>query len=95
MNKKYSLLIAFLITGLIASNIYLLSIQKKQNSLQSAILARVIDGDTIVLDDGRTIRLLNINSPEKGVHGAELSKSFLKERRNIVKEIIVNNTRAM
>jgi micrococcal nuclease len=33
-------------------------------NVESAIVNRVVDGDTVVLDDGRTIRLLNVDTPE-------------------------------
>lgn len=87
MNKKYALILAFLLTGLIASNIFLLNKISKNNSRESVIAARVIDGDTIQIKDGRIIRLLNINSPEKGVFGAELGTNFLKQYENETLEI--------
>jgi endonuclease YncB( thermonuclease family) len=34
------------------------------NSIETGLVNRVIDGDTIVLDDGRTIRYLNVDTPE-------------------------------
>jgi len=37
--------------------------------LQSARLARVLDGDTIVLDDGRHVRLIGVNTPERAHYG--------------------------
>jgi len=33
------------------------------------MITRVIDGDTVVLSDGRTVRYLGINAPEKGEEG--------------------------
>ncbi|MEI6850300.1 MAG: thermonuclease family protein [archaeon] len=51
--------------------------QYNSNAREKVIISRVIDGDTLELDDGRIIRLLNINSPEKGVIGAEKSAEFL------------------
>ena len=63
MKQKHALLLAFLITGLLASNLYLFSLINKPE-LETAIVARVIDADTLELSDGRKIRLLNINSPE-------------------------------
>jgi micrococcal nuclease len=37
-----------------------------RGSSQSAVVARVIDGDTIQLVDGRRVRLVQIDTPEKG-----------------------------
>jgi micrococcal nuclease len=47
---------------------------------ESATLMRVVDGDTIKVDmDGKeeTIRLLGVNTPEKGQIGYESAKVFL------------------
>ena len=89
MNKKHALIFAFLITGLIASNIYLFSPSTIPNT-ETAIVARVIDGDTIELDDGRKVRLQNINAPEKNEPGYELSINHLKllENQTIELEIL-------
>jgi len=78
LNRKHSLILAFLITGLIASNIYILSIKEKE----TVIVSRIIDGDTIVLDDGRRVRLLNINALEKGDKGYQLAIKYLKKIEN-------------
>lgn len=55
-----------------------LPIQNESDERESVILTRVIDGDTVELEDGRRIRLLNINTPESGETGSELAKNFLK-----------------
>ncbi len=34
-----------------------------------AVVKTVLDGDTFVLDDGRTVRMLGTNSPERGAKG--------------------------
>ncbi|MEI6731683.1 MAG: thermonuclease family protein [archaeon] len=46
---------------------------------ENVTISRVIDGDTIVLNDSRHVRLLNINTPEKGTPHAVESKSFLQK----------------
>lgn len=76
MYKRHAILLSILFAGLIVSTIYLFSpIKQKEN----AIIGRVIDGDTLVLKDNRTVRLLNINTPEKNVDGYEKAKKFLAE----------------
>ncbi|MBI5868718.1 MAG: thermonuclease family protein [candidate division Zixibacteria bacterium] len=40
-------------------------------NLEKAVVTKVIDGDTIELDDGRTVRMLGIDTPEKGQAGAD------------------------
>ena len=81
MDRKASLILSLLITILIASNFYFFSRFSEQKS-ESVIVSRVIDGDTLILQDGRTIRLLNINSPEKEVPSSKLSVEFLKGFEN-------------
>lgn len=38
---------------------------------------RVVDGDTFILSNGQTIRLLCVNAPEKGTQGYEEAKDYL------------------
>ena len=35
-------------------------------SHEYVVVERVVDGDTLVLDDGRKVRLLQIDAPERG-----------------------------
>lgn len=44
---------------------------------KTAVVSRVIDGDTLVLDDGNHVRLLGINAPEKGEVGYSEAREFL------------------
>ena len=81
MEKKYALIFSFLITGLIASNVYLFS-TLSANPMQSAIISRVIDGDTLVIEDDTTIRLVNINAPEKNTQQYNSSLTLLKQFEN-------------
>lgn len=82
MNRKYALTLAILITGLIASNVFLFNFSSSESSIETVRISRIIDGDTLVLDDGRKIRLLNINAPEKSEYGYELSSNHLKSFEN-------------
>jgi len=82
-----------MITGLLISNFYLFSDKITGNAArEQARVGRVIDGDTLKLEDGRTIRLLNINSPEKGTIGANLSYIFLKSFENQTVEVEIIGT---
>lgn len=85
MKQNYALLLAFLITALIASNVYILSNLPQEKT--TAIVQRVIDGDTLVLSTGEVLRLININSPEKSKPGFEESTAFLKQLENQTIEI--------
>jgi len=44
-----------------------------------AIVERVIDGDTVVIENKTSVRLLGINCPEKGEMYSEEAKKFLEE----------------
>ncbi len=45
---------------------------------ESLAIARVIDGDTLTSTDGRTVRLVNVNTPEKGTRGSEYGTEYLR-----------------
>ena len=48
--------------------------------LHPAEVARVIDGDTLELSDGESVRLIGIDAPERGEVGFEEARDFVKER---------------
>lgn len=82
MKKRHAFLIAILITLLLASNIYLYKISYSPQTRETAIIGRVIDGDTIKLTDDRTIRLININTPEKSAPNYQLALNYVKKFEN-------------
>ncbi|MDO8459743.1 MAG: thermonuclease family protein [Nanoarchaeota archaeon] len=86
MKIRNAVLLAILVVYLIASTSYLIHFQLK-SPRQKIVVGRVIDGDTFVTNEGVTIRLLNINTPEKGESGSEEAKSFLKQFENKTVEI--------
>ena len=75
MDRKNALIISFLITSLIAGNFMFFA--DKGIVREKVEISRVLDGDTVELSDGRHIRLLNINTPEKGLPYSDLAKEFL------------------
>lgn len=75
MNKIISLIFALILTSLIANTLYLFDSTPKDQ----AIIARVIDGDTLELEDNTHVRLLNINSPEKSNPLYKQAFSYLKK----------------
>ena len=76
MEKRHAALISIIITLLVLGNfLFFADIFPDR---EKVIVERVIDGDTIELEDGRKIRLLNINSPEEGEEGFESAKEFLE-----------------
>jgi len=73
MRKKISFILAIALTLALFTLITLPS----YSSREQIVVARVIDGDTFVGEDGRTFRLSNINTPEKSTYGAEEAKRYL------------------
>lgn len=53
--------------------------------LQQSFVSRAIDGDTIVLDNNKHVRLLGINTPEK-------NQPFHDEAMNYLKSLVENKT---
>ena len=83
MEKRHAFILASLILVLILINFFsFTSFSIKGQEREKAVISRIIDGDTLELSDGRIIRLLNINSPEKGAFGANLSADFLRKFEN-------------
>lgn len=75
MNRKASFIVASLITLLITGNYLFFS--DKGIVREKVEISRVLDGDTVDLEDGRRIRLLNINTPEKGFPYSDVAKNYL------------------
>lgn len=44
----------------------------------AATVDRVIDGDTVVLDNDERVRLIGVDAPEVGQQGAERARAFLE-----------------
>lgn len=80
MKKRYIIILIFLVLLLFVINYrfiddYLIEIFTTREPI---IVDRVIDGDTIESNE-TSIRLLGINSPEKGEEGYEEAKKFLED----------------
>jgi len=76
LDKKLAFLMALSITTLLWITFY--AISEGKNNLEQIIVGRVIDGDTIEDSEGRTIRLLNINAPEKNLQESKEATEFLE-----------------
>jgi micrococcal nuclease len=88
MNKKREIfLLAFLVLLLIAVNYRFLDSKVTEFLEESdiAVVERVIDGDTIVVENNTHIRLLGINTPEKG-------EKYYSEAKSFLEMIILNKT---
>lgn len=71
MNKLVVLFFLILIAAFLVSN-YI-------NIYKDYIVSEVVDGDTFKTNDGKTIRLIGINSPEVGENYYQEAKDELKE----------------
>jgi len=79
MNWEKVLLIVFILGILVINYSYLDSLLIKSfDSSEYGKVQRIVDGDTIIVND-YSIRLLGINSPEKGEIGYGQAKDFLNE----------------
>ncbi len=87
MEKRDALLFAFLITALVAGNYFFFASADVER--ESVKIVRVLDGDTVELDDGRKVRFANINTPEKKFAYSGLAKNYLEEF--VGKEIEMEN----
>lgn len=87
MEKKSALFISLLILSIILIDTYYFSHKDMSPKLEKATIQRVIDGDTLILDNNKTIRLLNINAPEKSSILAHYAYDYLKELEN--KKVLV------
>ena len=59
------------------------------SNLETAIVSNVVDGDTIKLDDGRTIRYLNMDTPETKKPNTAV-QCFGPEASKLNKELVYN-----
>lgn len=46
---------------------------------ERAVCTKVVDGDTIYLDNGEKVRFVGVNTPERGVEGYITSKNFVQK----------------
>lgn len=62
-------------------------------ALESVVIRSITDGDTLVLDDGRKVRLLGVNTPELGF-GGQLSEPYALAAKDYVKSLWKSERRA-
>ncbi len=91
MKKKAALFLTLSILIVLVGN-YLFFNEFTHGTREKAIVARAIDGDTLELKDGRHIRLLNINTPEKTEKGSQEAKQFLSALENKTVELEITGT---
>ena len=92
-NKLQSLLLSLCVTLLISTDYFYFTHLAEAATREKIVIKRVIDGDTLVLSDNRTNRLLNINAPEKSSVLASNSYAYLKkfEGKEVEIEVTTND----
>lgn len=78
MNARAAIFATVSVVFLLIGNYYFFS-SEQENSRERVIIARAIDGDTVLLEDNRTVRLVNINTPEKKERGYLEARQFLEQ----------------
>ena len=69
-------LLGFFLGWFSAQDENLIYLRKTEN----ALVTQIIDGDTIAIEGGERVRLLGIDTPEKGEDYYNDAKAFLEER---------------
>lgn len=84
--KRYILLLVVLVTLLCVINYPFLdsALTDFLNEKETIIIERVIDGDTVVVNN-KSLRLLGINSPEKG-------ELYYKEAKEFLEDLVLNKS---
>ncbi|MCU7836371.1 MAG: thermonuclease family protein [gamma proteobacterium symbiont of Taylorina sp.] len=90
----YSLFFCSLIINpaLATANTHCLSSQQQLEKVKEWVkVDRIVDGDTIHLDDGRKVRLIGINTPEIGYQG-KASQAFAQQARKALLRLLKGNS---
>ncbi len=96
-NKRLSLFMAFfvVILTLLISSVFIFQNKNTypitNSSLPDNYVTEVIDGDTFQINNGETIRLLCVDTPEKNQEGYEEAREFL-ESMILGREVILNSS---
>lgn len=79
--RKDIMLLVFLILVLFLINYSFLdrAVENFLLDYEIAVVERVIDGDTVVIDSEESVRLLGINAPERGEHYSDEAAKFLED----------------
>ena len=78
MVKKGIVILIVLVFCIVLTNYYFMNSYSIINFENTGVVERVIDGDTIVVGN-KSVRLLGINTPEKGEEYYSEAKEFLEE----------------
>lgn len=76
---KHVILALFLLTIVLAGCVKPETVQSEFEVVEKETVTRVIDGDTFVLENGERVRLIGIDTPERGEMCFEEAKNRLQE----------------
>ncbi len=79
MQKRNAFLISLFVTIIFAAIYFFLT---SSHEFETVTITRVLDGDTVELQDGRHVRMLNINAPEKNRPKSSEAADFLSQFLN-------------
>ena len=88
VNKKGAKLKTNSISAIVVLCLFGLYISDDVEARERVEVARVIDGDTVVLRDGRHVRLLGINAPEISHHGGANEEGAIQAKETLERLII-------
>lgn len=94
MKLRFIVLIAVAVLSVAIFSYFLLN-KNLENNKTTVTVAKVIDGDTVELANGKRVRLIGIDSPEQGQYYYNEAKDRLKELvegKNVILEYDVSNT---
>jgi len=80
MEKRYLKNIFILIALIFLLFLFINIFPPYPSKSQETLITEVTDGDTIVIQGGERVRLLGINTPEKGEEYYQEAKDFLKDK---------------
>lgn len=82
-SKKILLLLVFIISGFLYYLIFSFGNNSEKDFIQEEVkIKRALDGDTLELEDGRKVRMLGMNTPEKGKFMSKEALNFTKTLEN-------------
>ncbi|MFA5020243.1 MAG: thermonuclease family protein [Candidatus Pacearchaeota archaeon] len=79
LNKNFKIILISTAIVMLFLLIYFLSDLENTNIKEEKIVTKIIDGDTIIIQGGETIRLLGIDCDEKGKECYDDAKKYLEE----------------
>jgi len=91
--KKASFMGAFFMSALLMLNSAHAESCRMPSGLREVQVERVVDGDTLRLTDGRSVRMIGLNTPEKARAGKPAEPFALDAMRNLERLVDATNQR--